>query len=60
MTHRLVIDYYTEHERHFSCLLVPFLFSFVIILSVLDAFFLVLSEDPVDDVETQSANYKYR
>ena len=34
-------------------------FSFVILLSVLDAFFLV-SEDPVDDVETQSANHKYR
>ena len=34
-------------------------FSFVIVLSVLDAFFLV-SEDPVDDVETQSANHKYR
>ena len=51
MTHRLLIDYYTAHERHFSCFLVPF-FSFVILLSVLDAFFLV-SEDPVDDVETQ-------
>ena len=37
-----------------------FFFSFVIILSVLDAFFLVLSEDPADDVETQSANHKYR
>ena len=52
---------YTAHERHSSCLLVPFFFfSFVIILSVLDAFFLVLSEDPVDDVETQSADHKYR
>ena len=60
MTHRLLIDYYTEHGRHFSCFLVPFFFSFVIILSVLDAFFLVLSGDPVDDVETQSANYKYK
>ena len=58
MTHRLLIDYYTAHERHFSCFLVPY-FSFVIFLSVLDAFFLV-SEDPVDDVETQSANHKYR
>ena len=37
---------------------VPF-FSFVILLSVLDAFFHV-SEDPVDDVERQSANHKYR
>ena len=37
MIHRLVIDYYTAHERHFSCFLVPF-FSFVILLSVLDAF----------------------
>ena len=34
-------------------------FSFVILLSLLDAFFLV-SEDLVDDVETQSANHKYR
>ena len=35
------------------------LFSFVILLSVLDAFFLV-SEVPVDYVEMQSANHKYR
>ena len=34
-------------------------FSFVILLFVLDAFFLGF-EVPVDDVETQSANYKYR
>ena len=33
-------------------------FRFQILLSVLEAFFLV-SEDPVDDVETQSANHKY-
>ena len=52
MTHRLFIDYYTAHERHFSCFLVPFFFSFVILLSVLDAFFLV-SEDAVNDVETR-------
>ena len=58
MTHRLLIDYYAAHERHFSCFLVPF-FSFVILLYVLDAFFLV-SEVPVDDVETQSANHKYK
>ena len=58
VTHRLLIDYYTAHERHFSCFLVPFFFSFVILLSVLDAFF-VVSEDPVDDVETQSTNHKY-
>ena len=57
VTHRLLIDYYTAHERHFSCFLVPY-FSFLIFLSVLDAFFLV-SEDPVDDVETQCANHKY-
>ena len=54
----LVIDYYTAHEGQFSCFLYHF-FSFVIFLSVLDAFFLV-SEDPVDDVETQRANHKYR
>ena len=58
MTHRLLIDYYTAQERQFPCFLVPFFFSFVILLSVLDAFFLV-SEDPVDDVETQCANHKY-
>ena len=58
MTHWLLNDYYTAQERHFSCFLVPFFFSFVILLSVLEAFFLV-SEDPVDDVETQSANHKY-
>ena len=33
-------------------------FLFVILLCVVDAFFLV-SEDPVDDVETQCANHKY-
>ena len=37
MTHRLLINYYTAHERHFPRFLVPF-FSFVILLSVLDAF----------------------
>ena len=58
MTHRLLIDYYTAHERHFSFFHVPF-FPFVILLFVLNAFFLV-SEVPVDDVETQSANHKYR
>ena len=26
MTHRLLINCYTAHERHFSCFLVPFLF----------------------------------
>ena len=49
MTHRLLIVYYTAQERHFSCFLAPF-FSFVILFSVLDAFFLV-SELPVDDVK---------
>ena len=57
MTHRLAIDYYNAQERHFSCFLVPF-FSFVILLFLLHAFFL-LSEVPVDDVETQKANHKY-
>ena len=56
MTHRLLIDYYTAHDT-FLAFLYHF-FSFVILLSVLDAFFLV-SEDPVDDVETQSADHKY-
>ena len=37
MTHRLLVDYYTAHEKHISCFLVP-LFSFVILLSVLDVF----------------------
>ena len=54
MTHRLLIDYYTAHERHFSCFLVPF-FSFVILLSVLDAFFLV-SEDPEDPALQEKGN----
>ena len=54
MIHRLVIDYYTAHERHFSCFLVPF-FSFVILLSVLDAFFLV-SEDPEDPALREKGN----
>ena len=58
MTHGLLIDFYTAHGRHFSGFLVPS-FSFVILLSVSDAFFLV-SEVPVDDVETQSAHHKYR
>ena len=58
MTHRVLIDSYTARERHFSCFRVPF-FPFVIVLSVLNAFFLV-SEGPVDDVETQGANLKYR
>ena len=58
MTHRLIIDSYTAHERHFSSFLLPF-FSFVILLSVLDAFFFV-SEVLVKDVQTQSANHKYR
>ena len=35
------------------------LFSYVILLPVLDAFFLE-SEVPVDDVKVQSANHKYR
>ena len=52
MTHRLLIDYYATHERHFSCFLVRHFFLFVI--------FLTISEVPVDDVETQSANRKYR
>ena len=26
MIHRLLIDYYNAHERHFSCFLVPFFF----------------------------------
>ena len=34
-------------------------FSFMILVSVLDAFFLV-SEVPVDDLEMQSANHQYK
>ena len=59
MTHRLLMDYYIVHERHFSCFLAPLFFSFVILLSVLDKFFLV-SEVRVDDVKMQSSNHKYR
>ena len=55
ITHRLL---YCARKTLFllSCTI---FFSFVILLSVLDAFFLV-SEDLVEDVETQSANHKYR
>ena len=55
ITHRLL---YCARKTLFLFFCTIF-FSFVILLSVLDAFFLV-SEDPVDDVETQSANHKYR
>ena len=58
MTHRgLLINHYTAHKRLFllSC---TYFISFVILLSVLRIFFLV-SEVPVTDVETQSANHKY-
>ena len=48
MTHRLLIDYYTVIKRH----LVPFFFV-CDSLSVLDAFLLV-SEVPVDDLETKT------
>ena len=40
MTHQLLNDYYTACERHISCFLVP-LFSFVILLTVLDIFFFI-------------------
>ena len=60
---RLLIDDPSITHRLLYCarktLFFVTFFSFVILLSVLDAFFLV-SEDPVDDVETQSANHKYR
>ena len=55
MTHRLLIDYYTAQERQFPCFLVPFFFSFVILLSVLDAFFLV-SENPEDPALQEKGN----
>ena len=52
----LLIDCYTARKKLFllSCTIC---FSFVIVLSVLDAFFLVY-EVPVDDLETQSANHQ--
>ena len=52
MTRRLLIVYYTAHERHFSCFLVPFFF---VCDSVLDAFFLV-SEDPEDPALQEKGN----
>ena len=55
MTHRLLIVFYTAHDRHFSCFLVPFFFAFVILLSVLDAFFLV-SGDPEDPALQEKGN----
>ena len=61
ITHWWPIDYLSTiilcTKDTFLAFLYDF-FSSVILLSVLDAFFLV-SEDPVDDVETQSANHKY-
>ena len=53
MTHQLLIDYYTAHERHFSSFLVPFLF--VILLPVLDAFSLYHSKYPSHGVIEQFA-----
>ena len=58
MTHPLLIDHYTAHKRTLFLLSCTIFFSFVIPLSVLDAFF-VVSVVPVNDVETQSANPKY-
>ena len=55
MTHRLLIDYYTAHERHISCFAMPF-FSFMIRLSVLDVFFFITGV-PVDEITpSQKAN----
>ena len=59
MTHWLLKDYYTVHERHFPCFLVHFSFVNCDYFICLRAFFLV-SEVPVDDVEAQSANHKCR
>ena len=56
ITHRLL---YCAWKTLFLLSCTIFFRLSVIVLSVLDAFFLV-SEDPVDDVETQSANHKYR
>ena len=57
MTHWFLIDCYTAHERNFSCFLVPLCFfvcdSFICVRRI----FLV-SEVPVDDLETQSANHQ--
>ena len=55
ITHRLLCC----AQRTLFLLSCTIFFSFVILLSVLDTFFLV-SEVPIDDVETQSANHKYR
>ena len=56
MTHRLlIIEYYTVHQRHFSCTI---LFSFVILFSVLDVFFLV-SEVPVDNDTGEPSELTY-
>ena len=48
MDHRLLVDYYTAHERHISCFFVLF-FLFVILLSVLDVFFFITGV-PVDEI----------
>ena len=55
-----VIDYSSTIILRTKDTFLAFLYhfiSFVILLSVLEAFFLV-SEVPFDDVETQSANHK--
>ena len=52
------IKQYPAHQMEWAADPCP-VFLFVILLSLLDTFFLV-SEVPVDDVETQSANHKYR
>ena len=56
----LLIIYCTAHERHYQYVSFVILLSmFVILFSMLDAFFLV-SEVPVDNFKMQSANHKYR
>ena len=54
MTHRLLIVYYSAHERHFSCFLVPFFFvsdSFICVRRI----FLV-SEVPEDPALQEKGN----
>ena len=59
MTHQSLIDYYTGHERHFSCFLVPFAFvcdSFICVRRI----FSCIWSSCWRCGETQSANHTYR
>ena len=61
MIHRLLVDYYTAHERHISCFLVPF-FSFVIYnwLSCWRNHAFTKGQITFRHIKTWNASHKYR